>query len=176
MPEHGANGPAHPLSGTLTAGLKDCQTDLEYRVVAGELESRVFHVKVVHPLVLNGVEAAITPPAYTRRPREVVKSGNIQAIEGSRVELTITLDHAPTDAALMLGSTETENGAPRRVPLEIAGARLTGSLPPVTRDMSYQIEAVDADGMTLEADRYGSRSFATSSRRCDSSSRMSRWA
>ena len=83
MPEHGANGPANPLSGTLTAGLKDCQTDLEYRVVAGELKSRVFHVKVVHPLVLNGVEAAITPPAYTRRPQEVVKSGNIQAIEGS---------------------------------------------------------------------------------------------
>jgi len=141
-----------PLVGTLSTSLKDCQTDLDYRVVAGELESRVFHVKVVHPLVLKGVEAAITPPVYTRRPPEVVTGGNFKAIEGSRVQLTITLDHAPKSAALVLGSTG--EPSPEMVPLNIDGAKLTGLLPPITKEMAYQIDAVDADGMKLEADSF----------------------
>jgi len=141
------------LVGALTTSLEDCQADLDYRVVAGELESRVFHVKVVHPLVLKGVEAAITPPAYTRRPPEVVREGNFKAIEGSRVQLTITLDHAPKSASLVLRSTGGEP-SPEMVPLNIDGARLTGLLPPITREMPYQIEAVDEDGMKLEADSF----------------------
>ncbi|MFI5454522.1 MAG: DUF4175 family protein [Isosphaerales bacterium] len=142
-----------PLVGLLTSSLKDCQTDLDYRVVAGELESPVFHVKVVHPLFLKGVEAAITPPAYTRRPPEVVKGGNFKVIEGSRVELTIKLDHAPKSAALVLGSTGGEP-SPEMVPLNIDGVKLTGLLPPITKEMSYQIDAVDEDGMKLEADSF----------------------
>ena len=59
----GANS-ATPLSGAVTTALKNRQDDLDYRVVAGELESRLFHVKVIHPLVLSSVEAAITPPEY----------------------------------------------------------------------------------------------------------------
>ena len=98
----------------LTTGLKDCQADLDYRVVAGELESRVFHVKVMHPLLLKGVEAAITPPAYTRKPPEVVKAGSFKAIEGSRVQLTITAsNHPATRASLVLASTRNNLAAKR---------------------------------------------------------------
>ncbi len=148
-----AEKPALPLVGTLTAGLKDCQADLDYRVVAGELESRVFHVKVVHPLLLTGVEAAITPPAYTRRSPEVVKQGNFNAIEGSRVQLTIALDHAPKSASLSLRTTAAE-ASPQVVPLSIDGAKLTGVLPPITKEMQYNIDAVDAEGVKLEASSF----------------------
>ena len=120
--------PAGPLSGTFSTSLSNRQSDLDYRVVAGELESRVFHVKVIHPLVLSGVEAAITPPAYTRRPPEVVKQGSFKAIEGSRVQLGITLNHAPTTASLALA--QTGDASPQRVPLEIDGPKLDCALAP----------------------------------------------
>ncbi len=140
--------PALPLIGTLSASLKDCQTDFDYRVVAGEIESPIFHVKVVHPLVLKGLEATVTPPPYTRRPAEVVKEGNFRAIEGSRVALAVTLDHAIRTAELLLGSPA---DSPRRsIPLQIDGTRLTGELPPITTELEYQIDATDAEGMKLE--------------------------
>jgi hypothetical protein len=140
--------PAKPLIGTLSASLKDCQTDLDYRVVAGELESPTFHVKVVHPLVLRGIEATITPPPYTHRPVEVVKEGSFRAIEGSRVALAVTLDHAPQRAELLLGSPT--DASQRSIPLRIDGARLTGELPPITNELEYQIVATDAEGMKIE--------------------------
>ena len=93
--------PGLPLIGSLSASLKDCQTDFDYRVVAGELESPTFHVRVVHPLLLKGIEATITPPAYTRRPSEVSKEGNFRAIDGSAVRLAVTLDHAPQRPSLL---------------------------------------------------------------------------
>ena len=124
--------PRQPLIGTLSATLKDCQTDFDYRVVAGEVESQTFHVKVVHPLVLTGLEATITPPAYTRRPSEVVKEGNFRAIDGSRVRLAVTLDHAPRSAQVLLGSST--DASPQSIPLQIDGTRLAGELPPITAD------------------------------------------
>ena len=148
----GGNGdketPARPLVGSLSTGLKNCQADLDYRVVAGELESPVFHVKVIHPLRLEGIEAAITPPAYTRRSPQVVKEGSFKAIEGSTVRLAVTLDHSPASASLVLASND--GTGPQALPLEINGAKLTAPLPPITKDLQYHIDAVDAEGMKLE--------------------------
>jgi hypothetical protein len=137
-----------PLIGTLSATLKDCQTDLDYRVVAGELESPIYHVKVVHPLLLKNLEATITPPPYTRRPTAVVKEGNFRAIEGSQVRFAITLDHTATIAQLLLGSEA--DSSRRSIPLQINGTHLTGELPPIIKDTEYQIDAIDGEGMKLD--------------------------
>ena len=140
------------LIGDLSARMKDCQADFDYRVVAGEVESPIFHVRVVHPLLLKAIEATVTPPAYTRRPAETVKEGNLRAIEGSRVQLAVTLDRAPKTATLLWGSP----GDPQRrsIPLRIDGPRLTGELPPISREVQYEIAAADDDGMKLEAEAY----------------------
>ena len=71
-------------------------------MVAGEVASRTFQVKVVHPLLLKGLQAKITPPPYTRQPPVVVKDGNWNAIEGSRVDVEIELDRSPATATLEL--------------------------------------------------------------------------
>jgi hypothetical protein len=120
-------GAAKPLLGALNARLKDCQADLDYRVVAGEVESPVFHVKVVHPLLLRGIEATVTPPPYTRRPIEVVKDGNFRAIAGSQIALAVTLDRAPSTAALYWR--RPGHGESQSIPLKIDGPRLTAELP-----------------------------------------------
>ncbi len=124
------------LIGALSARLRDCQADFDYRVVAGDVESPVFHVRVVHPLVLKEIEATVTPPAYTRRPVATVKEGNLRAIEGSRVQLAVTLDRAPSTATLLWG----HPGDPSRhsIPLRIDGPRLTGELPPILEGSSIR--------------------------------------
>ncbi len=150
--DHADDKANKPLIGALSATLKDCQTDFDYRVVAGEVESPVFHVKVLHPLLMRGIEATVTPPAYTKRPAEVVKEGNFRAIEGSRVQIAVMLDRAPKTAALVWGSP----GDPSRqsIPFKLDGARLAGELPRITKDVQYEIAASDDEGMKLDVEPY----------------------
>jgi Domain of unknown function (DUF4175) len=147
-PDRAPGTPAKRLIGTLSASLKNCQTDFDYRVVAGDIESPTFHVKVVHPLILSGLEATVTPPPYTHRPPEVVKKGNFRAIEGSQVQLAVMLDHAPQSAELLVGSAA--DSSRQSIPLQLDGTRLTAHLPPITKDVEYQIDAIDSEGMKLE--------------------------
>jgi hypothetical protein len=151
-PDPGTDEPAKLLAGTLTTSLKDCQADLEYRIVAGDAKSPVFHVRVLKPLVIKGLEASVIAPAYTGRKPEVVQGGNLQVIEGSAVELKIALDHAPTSAELVV---EVPGEAAMQVPLRNLGdAKLEGRLPTVTKNVQFRINAVDAEGMKLEVDPF----------------------
>jgi hypothetical protein len=150
--DRGQGAAGKRLSGALGASLKDCQTDFDYRVVAGELESPTFHVRVVHPLILKGIEATVTPPSYTNRRAEVVKEGNFTAIEGSRVKIAVLLDRAPRTASLLLGPQG--DSSRQSIPLQIDGARLTGELPPIANDVRYEIAAADDEGMSLGAESY----------------------
>ena len=125
--------------GRLTARLADCQEDVEYRVIAGEVQSRVYRVKIVHPLLLKKLQATITPPSYTRQPRVVANDGNWNAIEGSRVELEIELDRSP----LMAGLTIKAGGEALPEKIELADRRSqadrrAGS---VTRDVELEFTA-----------------------------------
>src|SRR5262249_206822 len=49
------DGDTPALLGELSTTLTNCQADLEYRVVAGAVESPVYQLKVLHPLVLKKV-------------------------------------------------------------------------------------------------------------------------
>ena len=147
-PEAEPGEQARPLAGLLTTTLKDCQEDFEYSVSAGELESRVYQVKVVHPLLLKALQATITPPPYTRQPPTVAKDGNWNAIEGSRVEIEIQLDRTPTTAKLELKAGG--KPLPESVNVQIDGAKLKGVLPSVTGDLELELTAADADLVSLE--------------------------
>ena len=108
---------------------------------------------MIHPLKLKGLQAAITPPAYTRKPPSVAREGNFRVLEGSKVRLQITLDRAPKTAELAPTSPDGK-APPGRVPLKIQGNTMTGELPPLTADVRYEIAATAADGMTLDADPF----------------------
>jgi hypothetical protein len=141
-PEHDSK--AQKLLGTFQTTMKDCRDDLEYRVVAGPVESPVYHLTILRSLVLNSVEATVEPPAYTRRPPALVKEGNFKAIAGSRVRFRITLDREPSAARLALSPA----GTP--LPLAIDRNTLTGELASVEKDLEYQIDAEARDGQRLE--------------------------
>jgi hypothetical protein len=141
----------HPrLLGNLETTLKNCQNDLEYRVVTGKVNSPVYHVKVLRPLALKQTEVTVEPPAYTRRPATVAKEGNFKVIAGSRVRFHFTLDREAKTARLVLPG---KDGGPP-VPLEVKGNELVGELPAVEKETEYEVAAEAADGMRLDENRF----------------------
>jgi len=144
------------LLGTLSTTLKDCAADLDYRIVAGPVESPIYHLTVLHPLVLKKFEATIQPPAYTRQPVATVKERDFKVIAGSAICFRILLDREAQTAKLLLypvgGATKGAGSLPP-VPLQIHGAELTGELTGVETEREYEIVAASADGMRLEPSR-----------------------
>jgi hypothetical protein len=153
-----ADGRAARLTGILQTKLRDVHDDLEYQVVAGPVESPVYYVRVNRPLLLRKVEAAITPPAYTRRQPSVVTESNFQVIEGSRVRFRFTLDRAPQNAQLRLfvsdKSKKPEEISAKEQSLAIQGGDLIGELPGVDKSLDYELLAEAADGMHLDPARF----------------------
>jgi hypothetical protein len=139
------------LSGTLETTLKDCRDDLEYRVVASTVESPVYRLSILRPLVLKQTKATVHPPAYTRRPEAVMKEGNFKVIAGSKVRLQFTLDRAPKTARLEVRGNKEKVTA---VPLQVQGKELVGELPAVDKELEYQVVAEAADGMKLDDNRF----------------------
>jgi hypothetical protein len=141
---------AQKLAGTFETTLQDCQSDLDYRVVAGPVESPLYHVRILRPLVLKKFQATVQPPAYTRRPAAVVREGNFRVIAGSRVGFRLTLDREPRTARLVfhpLGDTPP-------LALRTDGPVLTGEMPAVRKELEYEVFAEDGDGMRLDAGRF----------------------
>jgi hypothetical protein len=150
--KEGKQGQNGQLVGSLTTRLADCQSDLEYRVVAGELESPVYHLRVIHPLTISTFEVRVTPPSYTRRPQAVHHDRNIRVIEGSEVQFILGLNRPARSAALVLGMLD--DPSRRTVPLAIQGTKLLGSLSGVTIDQPYTILATADDRVTLDPASY----------------------
>jgi hypothetical protein len=150
------NGPSR-LVGHFATTLKGCGKDLEYRIVAGPVESPVYRLTIVHPLVVKQFEATIQPPAYTRRPAATVKEKDFKVIAGSAVRFHIALDRAPATAKLLLfpvaGAKGPAQGLPP-VPLEVRDNVLTASLASVEKELEYEIVAEASDGMRLEPARF----------------------
>jgi hypothetical protein len=144
------------LIGTMETTLQNCQDDLEYRVVAGPVESPLYRVTVLHPLALKQIEACVEPPAYTRRPTATVKEGNLKVIAGSKVGLQVTLDRPPQSARMMIYPARTKDKATPEttVALQVNGVVLTGQLPAIAKELEYEIAAEAADGTRLDGSRF----------------------
>ncbi len=143
---------AGKLRGRLQTTLRDCREDLEYRVVAGPVESPVYRLGILRPLALKKIEAAVEPPAYSRKPAAVVPEGNLTVLQGSRVRLQFTLDRPPAEASLSLAASPDARAT--TIPLRIAGSELTGELAALEKDVVYEVHAQAADGMKLEPARF----------------------
>lgn len=150
-----------PLHGDLVAKLTDLKQDLEFVVVAGPRDLSPGSIKVLQPLKLDKSLAQIVPPAYTGHKSETVKSLNLKVLEGSNVELTLTLNRAPSDAKLTrleTGSTAdkaadplaTSASAPPEIPLQVKDNQVVASLSDLRSNASFTFTARAADTMTLD--------------------------
>ena len=76
-------------------------------------------------------------------------------IEGSSADLQIVLDHAPKTPSSCSGA---PGETPVQVPLlNMGDARLAARLPAIAKEMQYQINAVDGEGMKLKPLHFASR-------------------
>ncbi|HEV3005341.1 MAG TPA: hypothetical protein VGX78_12820, partial [Pirellulales bacterium] len=144
-----------PTSSGKDAGLRRLAFDvplarlrhpLEYRVSAGSATSDTYRVNVRYPLKIVKMQAAIQPPAYTGLHESVVEEGDITALVGSHVKLTVELDQAPASAVLEMQEMNRRRGeatAPELLALAIDGKELSTEFD-VTSDKTFAILATSA--------------------------------
>ncbi len=100
--------------------------ELEYRIEAGDALSSRYHVTIDQPPSAKITQVVLTPPAYTKLPAETVTSGNFSGLEGSRVELSATVNMPVKLAKIQF--LEEANGQPtgEEIPVSVAqGTNLT---------------------------------------------------
>lgn len=120
------------------------QSDLEYRVRFGGETSSDFKLSIWSPPQLEAIDLTYHYPEYLgRASRETPNSGNITAVEGTRVELAVKTNKAIKSAHLALESGE-------RIPLrQSLDTVWVGDLE-LSKDDKYQVELVDLDDAPSE--------------------------
>lgn len=152
----GVNPSARNLFGKLSRTLKHPLADFEYQIVAADVETEIFQVRVVHELVLKRVTGVVQPPAYTRAKTRKVKQASFDAIEGSTARMQFTLDQAPQSASIKLvppkGKQPAEQPQPPRVRLNDRTVEVV--FESLDQTLDYELAAVSRDGMPLHPERY----------------------
>lgn len=132
---------------------------LEYRFLAGPLQSDLYHVTIRYPLRLAKFEATLTPPRYTGLKPKTVEGGDLDVIEASRVGLHVAFDRPCREAHLLvsdpLDGTEKPGQTPRATRVALAPGRdgFSAALQ-VVDDKVYTIVATAREGASLPEKRY----------------------
>ncbi len=145
-----AGGPWRPLQmpedpqapDTFARSLPDITEDLEYQVEMAGMASDVFAVKVYDPAQIKALKLTYRFPKYTGLPEKTVSGmdGNIEAVEGTTVDVTLVASTALKTAQLNL------NG--QKSSMRIAGAEASTTLQ-ISADGDYALSATDARGAPL---------------------------
>ena len=131
----------------------------EYHFVAGSAKTKNYQVKVLYPLKIVRIQAAIEPPEYTGQAVSTTEGGNITGLAGSKVNLAVELDRPAQTAWLVLRDLATRRqaleGEPKvtKLPLTIEGTKLTTNLD-LAADQTYEVFAQSADEMELLENKY----------------------
>jgi len=131
-----------PDGGAFRSVLSDVRSPLEYSVAAAGEESRRYRVEVVDRPFVAGIRLEYEFPRYSGLlPRTVDENnGDVTALVGTRVGLTVTASKPLERADLLFGSGERQ--AMRQV-----SAQVFETTVPVRESGSYSIEIEDRDGL-----------------------------
>lgn len=139
-----AEKPMSPADdGSFRATLGDVRTPLRYAVAAGDETSRRFSVEVVDRPFVAGIRLDYEFPRYSGLlPRTVDENnGDITALAGTRVTVTVTASKALDRAELVFGTGT-------RQKLDLAGRDAFRTTVTVTENATYSIEIADKHGLT----------------------------
>ncbi len=128
------------------ATLRDVRSDLSYSVEVGDASSPTYEVTVVERPFVTNIRLDYHFPRYSGLlPRTVDENnGDITALRGTNVAVTITASKPLTRAALVLEGGE-------RVPMSQLEPRSFEATIAVRADGGYSIELADTDGLTNPA-------------------------
>ena len=116
------------------------ESDVTYRVAAGDAVSQVYRVSALAPPVVTSVKARLLYPSYTRLAPLEVEDGNIEAPEGTQVQLIVETNKDLQSASLKLPR---EKSAALKTKDELALGGFT-----VTDTGRYAIVITDTDGLS----------------------------
>ncbi len=114
---------------------------VEYRIVAAPVASGWYTVAVTERPVVQGLQLVLTPPAYTRLPRQVLPAGvgDVTAMPGSRIDVAVVVEGDDIQqVALDFGTTQ--------VPLAHTDGRAQGAFT-IRGPASYTVTARSAEGL-----------------------------
>ncbi|MCA8982261.1 MAG: hypothetical protein KDA76_00750 [Planctomycetaceae bacterium] len=123
-----------------------------YFLEAGDGQTETFQLAVKAAPHASLRELTLTPPAYTQHPPRVQQNGAIDAIEGTRVELSARTNIPVNKAWIQLFNSEDLTDRAGQIPVNIeAGQDLSGSWALKIRDDGtyprfYRIECETEDG------------------------------
>jgi hypothetical protein len=129
--------------GSFRAALGDVRTPLRYAVAVGDETSRRFSVEVTERPFVAGIRLDYEFPRYSGLLARTVdeNNGDITALAGTRVTVTVTASKALDRAELVFGT-----GA--RQKLERAERDAFRTTVTVTENATYSVEITDRDGLS----------------------------
>jgi len=136
------------------AVLADITEDLSYQVEMAGRESAVHTIRCIDVAQFRELRLVYHYPQYTRLPEKVVQGfdGNIEAVVGTRVDVTLIATGGLSSAYLVL-----DGGA--RLPMSVNGSEATVTIS-VDKDGEYMLAAADARGRAIEIpSRYAIRAI-----------------
>jgi hypothetical protein len=125
--------------------LFDLDDSLEYYVSAGALSSGTFRIQVADLPKVEQIDLVYNYPNHTGiAPQRVVDGGDISAVRGTRVDLTITVSRQVSGAALVLDGD-------RSIPMTSDGEERWSVSLPVEHDGHYRIDLPHGEDLLLAA-------------------------
>lgn len=115
------------------------QTDIQYQVGLGDKRSDVYQIAMWVPPSVETINLTYTYPDYTQMyPREELNSGNITALEGTKVDVSVVANKQLSSAEMVL-----ESGT--RIPLSSVDNVVWTTPIILEKSDKYRIELVDLD-------------------------------
>ena len=125
---------------TYLAEIHDIQEGIEYYVQRGDTRSEVFRLALYEFPAVEQIDLTYRYPAYTGLgPSEKENAGDIEAVIGTVVDLSVAVGGRPTSGALVQ-----DDGSRTELAMRDDG-KFAGRIP-VNRDGSYHIELLDESG------------------------------
>ncbi len=118
---------------------KEVSRTIDYYVKAGDGKSHSFRINVIDRPMVNKITAQYEYPAYTGLPAKVAEGGDLSALIGTEVELSIWASKPLRGAFLILG-----DGTKIKATLENRTARLGFE---IKKDDTYHIRLLDLEGL-----------------------------
>ncbi len=125
--------------GIFTYYLNNVKSTLEYFAAAEKITSEKYKISVINRPIISGIELTISPPAYTRLPEQTQKdNGNVTALIGSRIKLTMSSSRELSSAVVMFSDSASKK-------MNLASTKATVDFV-ITKEASYYILIADAQG------------------------------
>ncbi len=132
---------------------------IEYRAIAGDLQSPVYRIEIRRPLGIASLKVELTPPEYTGQEPSTVEDADVSALQGTEARYLVQFDKPVKSASIVLAKRkqprdEDDPNEPEVIPLSLTGTALATTTLQLVEDRTYSLLAEAVDGTRLPENKY----------------------